>query len=61
MRYRCPCGHEADELPSASDREIVAVYQIHHRAGLAEIVPMEPSQTTVGSPEREPELAGAAK
>ena len=64
MRYRCPCGHEADEFPSASDREIVAVYHIHHRAdtrGLAEIVPMEPIQTTVRSPEREPELAGAAR
>jgi len=61
MRYCCPCGHEADELPSASDREIVAVYHIHHRAGLAEIVPMEPIQTTVGSPEREPELAGPAR
>jgi len=37
------------------------VYHIHHRAGLAEIVPMEPIQTTVGSPEREPELAGPAR
>ena len=60
----CKCGtpgRQADELPSASDREIVAVYHIHHRAGLAEIVHMEPIQTTVGSPEREPELAGAAR
>jgi hypothetical protein len=64
VRYRCPCGHEADEVPSAPDREIVSVYHIHHRAdprGVAEIVPMELIRTTIGSPEREPELAGIAK
>ena len=64
MRYRCPCGHEADEVPSAPDREIVSVYHIHHRAdtrGLAEIVSMDLIQTTVSAPEREPELAGAAR
>jgi len=63
MRYRCPCGHKADEVPSAPDREIVSVYHIHHRAdvrGLAEIVSMELIQTAVSSPEREPELAGVA-
>lgn len=63
MRYRCSCGYETHEAPSAPDREIVSVYHIHQRADprdLAEIVRMEPVQGPVGAPPREPEVVGAA-
>jgi hypothetical protein len=63
MRYRCPCGYESQEAPSAPDREIVCVYHIHRRSDirdLADIVCMEPVQPPAASPAREPEVAGAA-
>jgi hypothetical protein len=60
MRYRCSCGYEANETPSAPDREIVSVYHIHQHADvrqLAEVVHMEPVVALV---RREPEIAAAA-
>lgn len=63
MRYRCPCGYEADKTPSAPNREIVSVYHIHRRAdtrALAEIVRMEAVQTPSEARRREAEVMGAA-
>jgi hypothetical protein len=63
MRYRCPCGYEADETPSAPDREVVSVYHIHRHADvrkLAEVVYMEPVVAPARLVRREPEVAAAA-
>ncbi|HLW47447.1 MAG TPA: hypothetical protein VKW09_06725 [bacterium] len=63
MRYRCSCGYEAQETPSAPDREIVSVYHIHRCADirqLAEIVCMEPVLIPAEVVQRMPEPVGAA-
>jgi hypothetical protein len=60
MRYRCSCGYEADETPSAPDREIVSVYHIHRRGDIrngAELVAMEPVLVAL---RRASEAVGAA-
>ncbi|GEM_PF-2748622 len=62
-RYRCPCGYEADDSPSAPVREIVSVYHIHrsHDArGGAILVRMEPVEAESEPAPREP-AAGAAR